>query len=112
MNHLFRITPAVLMAALVLTACGEDDSALRADLCAHIQGQAHSQCTCEVDILMDALRGNDKEIMASMLRIRQMGLEGVAARKAILSQYDASEINEFGQTAAAPMQKAAIECHG
>ena len=104
-------TPLLALTALLaLAACGDDDSALRADLCAQTTGAEHSRCACEVDILLDELSGSDKEMMARMLLIRGQGLTGPAARSALLKDYDADDIDAFAEAAAAPMRHAAAVC--
>ena len=111
--HRFSKSALIAATALLISACGEDHSALTAQMCANEQGPERTYCECEAEILLDDLSGSQRDMVASMVRINtEQGLRGAQAGQALLNEYSADEIDDLGRAMAAPMAKAAVECQG
>ena len=114
--HRFSTSALIAVTALLISACGEDHSALTAQLCANEQGSERTYCECEAEILLDDLNSSQREMVASMVRINMVRinteeeLRGAQVRQALLKEYSADEIDDLGRAMAAPMAKATVEC--
>ena len=109
--HRFSTSALIAVTALLISACGEDHSALTAQLCANEQGPERTYCECESEILLDDLNSSQREMVASMVRINtEEELRGAQVRQALLKEYSADEIDDLGRAMAAPMAKATVEC--